>query len=349
MRKLLLILSIFLCAVTLQATPIELSLDGSTHDSTKIEESDLDGARGIELSLKENADGLLIDRWEFEEITGTTVAASFGSNTGTASVDISNLRQDVGVIGRAFNFNGSSEYVSFGNSTDWDVTTSVSAFAWIRVEVWVANGPIIGKYETDKREWLFALGTPTAAKLLVQFGDPSDGSFEGRYQTDSSHLTANKWYFVGFTYNAGTIQIYVDGSPVAGSVVLGSIPSTLNNGTADLKVGNAQTAFFDGDIDNPCVFAGVVPTSIITAMWNEGKGRLETGYSSDSPVATFDSIDSGSNDTTWDMSTFLFDVTGSATWDYGASNTDSAVYTGSYQTEAQVLDDTDTTGTILLS
>jgi len=58
---------------------------------------------------------------------------------------------------------------------------------------------------------------------------------------------------IGFTYNAGTVQLKVNGSNVAGSIGSGAIPATLYNSNSDATIGcalnsNSTTNFWDGQI-----------------------------------------------------------------------------------------------------
>ena len=143
MRKLLLILSILLCAVTIQATPIELSLDGSTHDSTKIEESDLDGARAIELSLY----GLDFDPIVWykmdDNAASTTVIDSMALINGTFTENTED-NDVVGTVDEALNFDG-NDYVALSTSSALNPNEAMTITAWARCTSFAANRAEIGR------------------------------------------------------------------------------------------------------------------------------------------------------------------------------------------------------------
>jgi len=111
---------------------------------------------------------------------------------------------------------------------------------------------IIGQYDSgvSKRSWVIVVDANE--KLIVSFGDPSDGTFEGSWVSDNA-ISPEDLQTIGFTYNAGTVQLKVNGSNVAGSIGSGAIPATLYNSNSDATIGcalnsNSTTNFWDGQI-----------------------------------------------------------------------------------------------------
>ena len=189
------------------------------------------------------------------------------SNNGTYT-DITDTQLSSGLW--TWTFNGSSSLITIADDTSFDITTALTFIAWASTDNYTTVNQTVGaKYETDLREWRLTLSTTgNLGKPLVFFGDPADGSFEGSWISDNQVITDSAWHQVGFTFSSGTVVIYVDGVAVAGSVSSGSIPSTLNNETADVKIGESQSQWFDGKIALPRIYNYVLTSSEITALYN---------------------------------------------------------------------------------
>ena len=83
------------------------------------------------------------------------------------------------------------------------------------------------------------------------------------------------WYHVAFTFNAGTVVLYVNGIAVAGSLDSGAIPSTLYAGTADVIIGAMNAGgslLFSGKQDAHTIYSYVpaAPTTFAALRYNEG-------------------------------------------------------------------------------
>lgn len=144
---------------------------------------------------------------------------------------------------------GSADYVVINNNALFDITDNLTVSCWAKNDsASVATEYIITKYDfgADEREW--ALTFFGSSKLAVNFGDPADGTFEGRWESDDAISAPNQWHHYAFTFDGGTVQLYVDGLPISGSTASGSIPSTLYNGTAPFTV---FTELDSGVVANP--------------------------------------------------------------------------------------------------
>ena len=198
-------------------------------------------------------------------------AQLFGMSTTQAS------RYTTGPTGQANTamiFDGTDDFANVADNGKFNWRDKLCAGGWTYRNDVGRTEDIIGKYNTtgDKREWLLFL---TGQKLTVQFGDPTNGTFEGRWISDDNVVTTNTtWYHVAFTYNAGTVVLYVNGVAVAGSVSSGAIPVTLYNGTADVGIGvdSAGTAnILSGLISDP--FISLVPSyTTVRRMYRAGGG-----------------------------------------------------------------------------
>jgi hypothetical protein len=110
----------------------------------------------------------------------------------------------------ALKFNGVNDYVNAGNIP---VSNSMSTFAWMKAGA-KASQAIIGKYDSglNARSWYVLSDNGAGSKLSVVLSD--DGSFDASHRKNYvGSLTAfdGSWHHVGFTFNAGVLNLYVDG------------------------------------------------------------------------------------------------------------------------------------------
>jgi hypothetical protein len=115
-----------------------------------------------------------------------------------------------------------------------------------------SNQYIMGQYGSgqDERSWAILIGTDE--KIQLNFGNPSNGTFLGAWRSDDAIITQNL-QSIGFTYDSGTVVIYVNGSVLAGFLAVSPIPSTLFNSSADVTIGsvlsnNVAVALWNGNI-----------------------------------------------------------------------------------------------------
>ena len=165
--------------------------------------------------------------------------------------------------------NGSS-YVEIPDNAAFDITDNLTVMCWAKNDASAlpATEYIITKYDfgATQREW--AMLIPTTEKLQVNFGDPADGTLEGTWISDNVVPNTNQWHHYAFTFSGGTVQLYVDGVAVSGSVFSGSIPSTLYNGTANVSIftelnSGAGANYWNGSIQHCRIYSGT--STVLTA------------------------------------------------------------------------------------
>ncbi len=207
---------------------------------------------------------------------------------------------------KALSFDGTDDYVTVPDHASMDWTTKVSAFAWVKPSN-VGGDPqvIVSKiqFSPNNREWSFELlNTPNNGTLRVGFGDPNDGTYEGIWRTTAGVLANDTWALVGFTYDAGTVIIYVNGSAVGSELADGAIPASLYNGTADLVIGSnhPHTADFAGIIDEVIVTDDVISAAEVTAIWNGGSG---IPWEADANTVALWHMNEGADSTIYDETT----------------------------------------------
>ena len=181
----------------------------------------------------------------------------------------------------AYEFDGVNTFIDCGNDASLSNATELSVIVWVKS----ANSPseeevIVDKYLTtgNKREW--RLGVEHDDKLQIKFGDPADGTFEGTVKTDDAVSNITNWHHVGFTYDTGTVFVYVDGVSVNYSVYPGAIPSTLATNLAKLVIGalNEGTSnYYDGFIANVEIYNAVYGQDWVSHQYKKFQQQIQSG------------------------------------------------------------------------
>lgn len=248
-----------------------------------------------------------VGQWDFEEGTGSTVNDRSGNaNTGTWAGTLGS-QWAPGKIGKAGNFNGSTNYVrdtsAFSSSLGSNYT----------IEMWV-------KTTASASQSLFSLNrnsnniTNEGILLMNSTGTITfwdyNGSAFGFDTTQHSTNTINNgtWHHIAFTKAGTTGKYYIDG-------IHDSQPTAANNvtlGTADLVFGadyRDSDEFFNGQIDHvriynytrtPAQIAWDYNRGTPVAQWkfdecqgsvaNDASGNLNTGTITPGASGTYTSV-----------------------------------------------------------
>ena len=220
--------------------------------------------------------------WKLNDNLATKVVLdAIGSNNGASVQNTEDIHVNSGrppYLNGGLTFNGSSDQIIVNDDPAFDWTTKMSAFSWIKPSVLNATDKgLFGKYKssTTEREWLFM---QNSQKLKVWFGN-SEGVYLSKWETNDNVITSSSvWYFVGIVFD-GTLaetercKLFVNAVEKAGTKT-GTIPSLLNNETADFVMGNwdSGSGFWTGSMDNVMVFAQALNAEEIALLYNGGNG-----------------------------------------------------------------------------
>jgi len=219
----------------------------------------------------------LISWWSFDEESGVR-ADSHGSLDLT---DNNTVSFAAGKRGNAADFERSnSEYLSLTNAAAGSAfdTAQQSVFLWVKLESpgttvrepfwtsWASNQGTIF-YKDDSNILLLALGNGSA-------------TFDSVVWTP----VADTWYHVGYTYNAGTIKFYLNGTQLGATqtTTFTAIPSSSNNYNIGKRTDTSIYA--DGLFDEMGVWSRALTDDEVLDLYNEFDGMCYDGCEEVSPT-----------------------------------------------------------------
>ena len=218
----------------------------------------------------------LVGHWLTDE---DNVLDNAGSNNGTNngtkySYDNPSPPVEFGSASRIFN--GTSDYIDLGNSTDFSFSDGLqdepfSLCAWIKCD---DNGTfrVLSKDNGSggSKEWL--LSTDGGGNLNIYLID--GGTFRSREYT--TPLPENEWIHVASTYNGSGgenfrlgLKLYVNGVQVDnadfGSSGYVAMEASTNN---DVFIGRYRTSYSDGKIADARIYDAELSSTDIASLYN---------------------------------------------------------------------------------
>lgn len=239
------------CKGSIQAEPPPLT--GGTSENFKV----ITAGTGSGLSCP--VDGL-IGYWDFNEGVGSEVADKMGGRSGIWNGTLGS-QWTVGKMGSAGNFNGSNNYVEI--PPNYNRTTGLSA---ITVGAWISGtgGRIINRGTND----ILFLLSGGKLQVFINNGNPGVG-------TTNQVVSSNTWSHVAFTWSAGAVTIYVNGTavPVSGSTAVSPIN---DSGASNLRFGaytnDGTIERFTGQIDDVRIYSRLLTPGEIGSLYNNSLG-----------------------------------------------------------------------------
>lgn len=202
-----------------------------------------------------------IARWRFDETSGTVIADSAGSFTGTTQ---GSPTFTAGHLGNAIVLNGTTQWVDFGNATALIGMSRTYAF-WIWVDdLAVVQKGIFCKLDNATAKGVLFDQIGAAFRIYVETGSP-----QWQVANYFTGLTA-QWVHCAVVLDNGVIRLYR-----GGTVLSGTGTGTYATVTAD-PGGTANTAligrqanlarFFPGRIDDFRVYNRALTASEVAAL-----------------------------------------------------------------------------------
>ena len=196
-----------------------------------------------------------------------------GGNPGTESGGVAFT---AGKVGQAFNLDGSNDIISMGNPANLQMTTGLTAEAWVRPDTTFNDyRTVVSKWsQTAQASWgLFVTANQVygiVGNSNNQFTDAAGGSIPFGTSAAFTH--------VAMTYSAADgIKVYVNGALIQSDVSVGNI----RTGTDVVRIGNdsglVAVRYFDGLIDETAIYNRALSAAEIQSIFNAGTSGKCTG------------------------------------------------------------------------
>ena len=199
----------------------------------------------------------LVGAYGFDETSGTTVLDQSGqTNNGTIS---GATRTASGKYGGALTFNGSSNLVTVPDAGSLDLTTGMTAEAWVQPTALGNTWRTVAFKETGNY-YSYALYASTGS------GVPSGNGLVGTTDADvraASSIPVGSWTHLATTYDGNVLRIFVNGVQSAQLLQVGSLTTS----TGALRIGgnNIWPEWFQGQIDEVRFYNRALTASQIQA------------------------------------------------------------------------------------
>ncbi len=197
-------------------------------------------------------------------LNGNANDESSNTNNGT----LQNAPSSVpGKFGTAYDFNGSTQYISIPDDNSLDITGALTILAWVKFSApTTAQDVILTKGNNNSFGALVYTLNVNSNKL--QF-TPSNGT-TGQTAVSSADVDdTTEWRFVGGVYVPSTrVTTYIDGQQDGENTtsIIASMQSTTDT-MAIARDGDAAVRFFDGNIDDVAIFDRALGADEIKAIY----------------------------------------------------------------------------------
>jgi hypothetical protein len=215
-------------------------------------------SQNVSVSVSNSGPVGAVALYAFEEASGSSATDSSGNqNTGS----IAAATRVAGKYGSALSFNGTSAMVSIPGSASLNLSSAMTAMAWVNPKALGNWRTILMKEVPGDENWTM-YGSDTASR--PRLGLRAGGNFYG--MSGPAALALNTWSHVAMTYDGSVWRLYVNGTQVTSQNVTGAIGAS----TSPLRIGGNGLwgEYFSGLIDEVRVYNRALTVSEVQQSMN---------------------------------------------------------------------------------
>ena len=213
----------------------------------------------------------LVGYWNFDEGSGTTIYDLSGNgNNGTLVNGAS--AWTTGHFGSALYFPGvtgtGSTRVEIPNSASLQITSAITVAAWVRVDNFTSDAPILAKEgpnSGDLSYWLGTYGPSGAGHFGMLLDNNGSQPWDADHRNEGSVPTG--WVHLAATWDGTTMINYINGTAVSSGL---TFASTINVSPEFLAIGvnsgyynHGNATAFTGAIDDLYLYSRALSASEI--------------------------------------------------------------------------------------
>ena len=202
---------------------------------------------------------------ELDETSGTTAQDAHTTNSdGTTTGATVN---QTGIINKAYDFDGTDDFVDIDNNTIMDGLGAFSVSQWVKTDTTAGE---LASFGSDQQIRLsFNGATPRKFK-----GDIDVNETTRQTVTGTTTVVTGTWYHLVMTYDGTDQKLYVDGG----------LEDTNNNTSLTLKnasqiitiggwgFGSSVILDWDGLVDQTAIWDRAITAAEVTTIYNSGSG-----------------------------------------------------------------------------
>ena len=236
-------------------------------------------------SLKNSSMLSLVSEWKFDgsgissgsSIDSSYLIDSWGQKNGTVTATPPTVLSDADCVsGSCLNFNG-SQNVTIPYNSIFNFGNQMTAMIWVKMGVQSSQKGIFDQWSgTNNAWWIGVLGAAFNKVEVLISDDGTTNANHYKYYVTNNVVFDGNWHLIGFTWNAGTFFIYVDGQsvPLAASGTLTT--NSIYNSTSNLAIGwhNTAGSYITGSVDEARLYSVAIPTSQVKEQYYAGLNEL---------------------------------------------------------------------------
>ncbi|MDD4531469.1 MAG: LamG domain-containing protein, partial [Candidatus Pacebacteria bacterium] len=134
---------------------------------------------------------------------------------------------------------------------------------------------LLSHYGAGQTAWLFAESSSSGKMAVYIYDDGTGNSGHWKYWHSSDSVFDNTWHLIGFSWNAGTMHLYLDGKSIPYTSGGTLAANSIFNSTVNLSIGGTSTSgSFIGSMDEVRLYNEAIPTSQIKELYYSGLNNL---------------------------------------------------------------------------
>ena len=173
----------------------------------------------------------------------------------------------------SINFDGTSNFINCGNDSSLQITGAMTVSYWFKGQGGSASVGGVGKIaNSPNRGFMLSMNNAGLTRFYIA-PDATTTQFASTTITPDAN-----WHHLVGVYNPSTsIALYLDNVKIA--EVTAGVAASQYNGSNNLQIGarGDSTGFFDGEIDQVCIFDYALSTDQLTYLYNLNNPMAITG------------------------------------------------------------------------
>ena len=182
-------------------------------------------------------------------------------------------------ISGSFVFDGVDSYIGGTNTTYLNDVSQMSLSIWFNLDAAAQNKGLIGdmpsiSYSSTNGHFHIVTKSASGDNYSFRIYFIRADSVETAINISDRPFTAGQWQNLVMTYNAGTVNFYVDGTLVSSAIYSGTIPTTFASTAKPLDIGRWSSLEWDGNIGPVLIYTRALTALEASQNYNQLKPRF---------------------------------------------------------------------------